>query len=78
MAQATQISAKQALKNSIAHIGTIGGVSVSFAEEQRRQSHVATAFCFDDMLHRQYGGTMINYSKFTAFRGKKDPPAVVA
>jgi hypothetical protein len=23
------------------------------------------------MLHRQYGGTMINYSKFTAFRGEK-------
>lgn len=71
MAQATQISTRQALKSSIAHIGTIGGVSVSLVEEQRRQGHDATALCFDDMLHRQYGGTMINYSKITAFRGEK-------
>lgn len=57
---------------TIAHIGTIGGVSVSLAAEQRRRGHTVTAaFCFDDMLHRQYGGMMINYSKFTAFRGEK-------
>lgn len=57
---------------TIAHIGTIGGVSVALAEGQRKSGHaVTTAFCFDDMLHRQYGGMMINYSKFTAFRGEK-------
>jgi glycosyltransferase involved in cell wall biosynthesis len=57
---------------SIVHIGTIGGVAVSLAEEQRRRGYTVTAaLCFDDMLHRQYGGMMINYSKFTAFRGEK-------
>lgn len=57
---------------TIAHIGTIGGVSVSLAEEQKRRGHTVTAaFCFDDMLHRQYGGMMINYNKRTAFRGEK-------
>lgn len=70
MAQATQLSAP-ATGYAIAHIGTIGGVSVSLAEEQRRHGHAVTAFCFDDMLHRQYGGVMINYSQFTAFRGEK-------
>lgn len=70
-----QIPAQDSLKHaervqSIAHIGTIGGVSVALAEEQRRRGHSAVAFCFDDMLHCQYGGIMINYSQATAFRGE--------
>lgn len=61
-----------AVTTTIAHIGTIGGISVSLAEGQRKRGHTVTAaFCFDDMLHRQYGGMMINYNKRTAFRGEK-------
>ena len=55
---------------NIAHIDTKGGVSVTLAEKQNRRGHSEVAFCFDDMLHRQYGGIMINYSQATAFQGK--------
>jgi hypothetical protein len=68
----SELARNTIVPTTIAHIGTIGGVSVSLAEEQRRRGYTVTAaFCFDDMLHRQYGGMMINYSKFTAFRGEK-------
>lgn len=56
---------------NIAHIGNTAGVANVLSSEHEKRGHKVTVFSFDDMLHRQFGGIMINYSARTAFRGEK-------
>ncbi len=45
----------------IAHIGNTAGVATLLAEEQRNRNNTVEVFVFNELLHKQFGGTFIDY-----------------
>jgi hypothetical protein len=45
----------------IAHINNISGIASTLAEEQKRHGHNVNIFVFNNIIHSQFGGIMINY-----------------
>ncbi len=45
----------------IAHINNISGVPSTIAENQKKQGHSVDVFVFNDIIHKQFGGTKVNY-----------------
>jgi hypothetical protein len=45
----------------IAHINNTSGIASTLAEEQKRHGHNVNVFVFNNIIHSQFGGIMINY-----------------
>jgi hypothetical protein len=45
----------------IAHINNISGIASTLAEEQKKHGHNVNIFVFNNIIHSQFGGIMINY-----------------
>lgn len=46
----------------IAHIGNTSGIASVIAGEQKKRGHDVEVFVFNELQHRQFGGTFVNYA----------------